>query len=275
MKRWLGRAWGGGAAAAGPSARDGGAAAAAARNVARGSSALQPDDIDWFHSIDLGDGCVTAGAKSGEDLRSEFARLGLDEAALRGKTVLDVGCADGWNSLECERLGAEVTAVDAIHRDGLRYVRRHLRPRFRFVQVDVLSPSFLELGSYDFVLYLGVLYHTPYAFDQLARVARVCRGTVFVESAFLNLAGHADRATLTFNFDGRITPDLSSPVFPSVAWITSALGALGFADVAVVAGGAGDAGHGVSAAPGRVLVRASNRRFDAMPLVFAAEQTAV
>jgi tRNA (mo5U34)-methyltransferase len=236
------------------------------RNVAKGTAALRADQVDWFHSIDLGNGRVTPGVKSMDELQAEFRGLDLTAEQLMGRTVLDIGCADGWNALRCESLGAEVTAIDGVYRDGLRYVRHALRPRFRFVQLDVLSPSFLELGAFDVVLYLGILYHTPYPYEQLVRVSRACREELYLESAFLNLPGQEHRATLTFNFNGEITSDLSSPVFPSTRWILEALKRIGFRQIDILSGGEGELG--------RVVVRGRQLDPAAMPLVYAAEQIA-
>jgi tRNA (mo5U34)-methyltransferase len=231
------------------------------------AEARSPLEIDWFHSVDLGDGEVTKGVKSVEDLEREFAALQLNRALLAGRTVLDVGTADGWNALRCEALGASVTAVDGIYREGLRYVRSRLKPRFRFVQLDINGPSFLELGQFDVVLYLGVLYHTPYPYEQLVRVASCCRDVLLLESAYLNLPGAEDEPTLTFNFDGHITPDLSSPVFPSTVWIRQGLARVGFRKVELLQGGEGRLG--------RVLFRARERDPSASPLLYAAEQVHV
>jgi tRNA (mo5U34)-methyltransferase len=225
------------------------------------------EDIEWFHSIELGDGIVTHGVKSLIDLEGEFASLQLDRPQLDGRTVLDVGTADGWNALRCEKLGASVTAVDAIHREGLRYVRGRLTPRFRFVQMDISGPSFLELGQFDVVLYLGVIYHTPYSYEQLVRVSGRCKDTLLLESAYLNLPGSEHEPTLTFNFDGHITRDLSSPVFPSVTWIRQSLSRIGFRQVELLQGG--------EARFGRVVVRARDRDPNAVPILFAAEQVHV
>ena len=65
----------------------------------------------WWHSIDLGDGIVTPGAKSSTWLEEELARLKLGD--LSGKSVLDIGAYDGYYSFAAERLGAErVVAFD-------------------------------------------------------------------------------------------------------------------------------------------------------------------
>ena len=62
-------------------------------------------EIQWFHSIDLGNGVVTRGHKSAVLLEAEFNRLQLTDKTLQGKRVLDIGCNDGFMSLRCERLG--------------------------------------------------------------------------------------------------------------------------------------------------------------------------
>src|SRR3954464_12062445 len=76
--------------------------------------------------------------------------------------------------LMCESLGAEVVAVDGIVSDGLKYVRNHFAPKFEFYSIDIMSSSFFELGRYDIILYLGLLYHTIYPFEQLLRIAGLC-----------------------------------------------------------------------------------------------------
>src|ERR1700712_3578633 len=67
-------------------------------------------DIEWWHTMDLGDGIVTPGAsKSAETL----PRLQMP-ANLAGRTVLDVGAWDGFFSFEAERRGASrVVATDS------------------------------------------------------------------------------------------------------------------------------------------------------------------
>ena len=63
----------------------------------------------WFHSVDLGDGLVTRGiATENEVLRAPGAIPSVVD-----KTVLDIGAWDGKYSFEAERAGAaRVVALD-------------------------------------------------------------------------------------------------------------------------------------------------------------------
>ena len=229
---------------------------------------LTPDEITWFHSIDLGNGIVTTGHKPAALLEEEFGRLGLTADDLRGKRVLDIGCNDGFMSLRCERLGADVTGIDGVYRDGLKYVRQHLNPRFHFYAIDLMSPSFTELGRFDVILYLGILYHTMYPFEQLLRLAGACRpgAALLLESEYYDLPGFEREPTIIFNYEGKIVPDLRSPVFPSIAWITQTLARVGFAGVRIL--------HRVGdARRGRVTVRAEHGGGTGVsPFLYAGEQ---
>ena len=67
------------------------------------------DEVNWYHTIDLGDGIVTPGAV---DCRSIARHCGLP-ASLAGKRVIDVGTCDGFWAFEMEnRNAAEVVATD-------------------------------------------------------------------------------------------------------------------------------------------------------------------
>jgi len=70
------------------------------------------DDVGfWFHSIDLGQGVVTKGVKSAQKLDYELRKCNLPD--LHGKSVLDVGCIDGFFSFAAEKLGtARVLGMD-------------------------------------------------------------------------------------------------------------------------------------------------------------------
>jgi tRNA (mo5U34)-methyltransferase len=226
------------------------------------------ENIRWWHSIDLGNGIVTQGHKSPALLAAEFDCLQLTEDILLGKRILDVGCADGYFSLECEKLGGDVVGIDGIYRDSLKYIRERVKPKFKFYCMDLMSPSFSELGRFDVILYLGVLYHTVYPYEQLVRLASACNpnALLLLESEYYDLAGFESEPTLMFNYDGRVVPDKTSPVFPSIRWIEQTLSRIGFQAVNVLRR-TGD-GH-----RGRVTIGARYPETSMnSPILYAAEQ---
>jgi len=136
------------------------------------------NDIAWFHRIDLGHGLVTPGV---DDTPAKLARLGLPED-LEGCNVLDVGAWDGAFSFEAERRGAaRVLATDSFIWQGLGWgskagfdlAREALGSRVQSRVVDVMDLEPGEVGTFDIVLLLGVLYHLPDPLAGLQRIAAI------------------------------------------------------------------------------------------------------
>jgi tRNA (mo5U34)-methyltransferase len=145
----------------------------------------------WYHSIDLPDGRIIPGIISVEALRARMDAFGLP-ADLRGKRVLDVGAATGWCSFEMERRGAEVVAVDCVEYDDFRVAHRILdsEVNYRILDVDELTPELL--GTFDIVVFFGVLYHLRHPLLGLEKILALARDTVLVESFVCD--GHLSEA---------------------------------------------------------------------------------
>lgn len=76
---------------------------------------------------------------------------------LRLRTAVDVGCGVGYLSEFLQGLGFEVTAVDG-RRANIEEARsRH--PDINFQCLDVQGEALRQLGSFDFVLCFGLIYH--------------------------------------------------------------------------------------------------------------------
>jgi tRNA (mo5U34)-methyltransferase len=144
-------------------------------------------EIEWFHSIELAPGLVTPGR---DDTRARLDVLKLPPD-LRGKTVLDIGAWDGFFSFEAERRGAErVLAVDSFAwngsswstKAGFEVAREALGSRVEDRELDVLDLSAEEVGRFDVVLLLGVLYHMKHPLLALERVADVTAGMLVLET---------------------------------------------------------------------------------------------
>ena len=135
----------------------------------------------WYHSIALPDGRVVPGVVGLEALRTRFNRYPIPQD-LRGKRVLDVGAATGWNSFELERRGADVVAIDCVEFREFQTARELLgsHVEYRILDVDELSSAIL--GRFDYVLFFGVLYHLRHPLLGLEKICVLTRETAFVES---------------------------------------------------------------------------------------------
>ena len=147
----------------------------------------------WWHTIDLGDGIVTPGKSI---LREQMRRAEGIPDDLHGKTVLDIGCWDGFYAFLCEQRGALVTAIDDFQHTA--FVRSkyglELKPGQGFrVAASCLGSTlkpwkrdFTQMkGSFDVVLFLGVLYHHRNPLLALENVSRLTRDLAVVETHYL------------------------------------------------------------------------------------------
>ena len=124
----------------------------------------QVEQVNWFHQIDLGNGIVTPGP---DPTPSKVERVGLP-VDLSGRTVLDIGT---WDGAFCSRRsGAERhecwpptrtsgrAGSGGLER-GVRAGPGALGSRVEDRLVDVMDLDPADVGTFDVVLFLGVLYH--------------------------------------------------------------------------------------------------------------------
>jgi tRNA (mo5U34)-methyltransferase len=142
--------------------------------------------INWFHRINLGNGITTPGF---DDTPTKLGQVHLPDD-LSGRTVLDVGAWDGFFSFEAERRGASrVVALDggvwqvgSIGKAGFEFARKVLDSKVEDVEMDVDEISPERLGTFDLVLFLGVLYHLPNPFGSFLKVASVAARDIIIET---------------------------------------------------------------------------------------------
>ena len=112
---------------------------------------------------------------------------------LRGKTILDVGCGDGLNTVMLARLGARVTGVDvsprAVERARRRAEVNGVSGRVRLLASPIEAAD-LPADAFDLVWADAVLHHVldelDLVMDRLTRCARPDGLLVFSEP--VNLA---------------------------------------------------------------------------------------
>jgi tRNA (mo5U34)-methyltransferase len=237
------------------------------------TAAQSPHDVVWFHSIDLGNGEVTPGMKSADQLAAETTSICVP-ANLEGQTALDIGAWDGYFSFELERRNASrVVALDhyawsldlhAQHeyhaqmklrgqqprpaeevpgvwdpvglpgRAGFDYARGRLASRVEPVVGDFMTMDLAKLGRFDIVLFLGVLYHLKDPFLALRRLRETTRDLAIIETATVVLPAWADEKLFLFLETTELDDDAGNWWAPTPAGLTALCRAAGFRDVHVV-----------------------------------------
>lgn len=135
----------------------------------------------WYHRIEVAPGVVTPGVN---DSQMILDALQLPES-LEGMRVLDIGARDGFFSFECERRGAaEVVAIDYLtpEETGFPIAKELVGSQVEMRQANVYDLNPEEFGTFDLILFLGVLYHLRDPMLALDRIADVATGKLILET---------------------------------------------------------------------------------------------
>jgi tRNA (mo5U34)-methyltransferase len=136
----------------------------------------------WFHRIELASNLTTPGWS---DAKTEkLPHFGLPDD-MTGMRVLDIGCCEGFFSFEAERRGArEIVAIDSdpfvMKRFGL--CRTALNSRATGFLTSVYDLNVRAFGTFDVVMFFGVLYHLRNPILALEKIFSVCSGTLLLQS---------------------------------------------------------------------------------------------
>jgi tRNA (mo5U34)-methyltransferase len=191
----------------------------------------------WWHTIDLGNGVVTPGI---DPTPARLRELQIPDD-LTGLTVLDVGAWDGFFSFEAERRGASrVLATDSFcwggggwgTKAGFELARRALGSRVEDLDIDPLELSPARVGTFDLVLFLGVLYHMRHPLLALERAFSVTRGQLILQTQ-IDLSA-IDRPALAFYQGSDLNNDPTNWFGPNPPAVVAMLRAAGFTDIRMV-----------------------------------------
>ncbi len=195
----------------------------------------------WYHRLDFGNGIITPGyAQTAWGGTGDLVGL---PPSLSGKSVLDIGAWDGFFSFECERRGARrVLATDSYAwngyqpngKAGFNLAHRVLGSRVEDMEIDVLDLTPDRVGTFDVVLFLGVLYHMRHPLLALERVASVTKGQLILET-------HVDmldvrRPAMAFYPGVELNNDPTNWCGPNPAMVRAMLELVGFKRTVVFAG---------------------------------------
>ena len=138
-------------------------------------------ELGWYHSIELPDGTVIPGLQSVDWMRHRLAQFHIPEN-LSGRRVLDIGAWDGWFSFEMERRGASVVALDSARQPTFLKAREMLGSKVEYRIGDICRLTANELGTFDIVLFFGVLYHVKHPVLALENICGMCTDMACIES---------------------------------------------------------------------------------------------
>jgi tRNA (mo5U34)-methyltransferase len=185
--------------------------------------------LGWYHSIELPGGSVIEGHQTIQQLRARIRQFPIPED-LTGKRVLDIGAWDGWFSFEMERRGAEVLALDATRNTRLPEAKKLLGSRIDYHIGDICRLTAKDLGTFDIVLFLGVLYHVKHPILALENVCGMCRDMACIES-FVTDPDPAAIPLMEFYETTELRGQLDNWVGPNAACLMAFCRTAGFARV--------------------------------------------
>jgi tRNA (mo5U34)-methyltransferase len=149
--------------------------------------------------------CAAQGVSPSPPYRTEWLRWRLDPAGLPGKRRFDLA-------------------------------RRALGSRVETVVQDFMMADPRTIGTFDVVLFLGVLYHMQNPLAALQKVASLTREMVVIETEAMEVPGAGDLLLCEFFPGNELNGDYSNWWSPNIRALKGLVRAAGFTRVEVVQG---------------------------------------
>lgn len=170
----------------------------------------------WFHDFELTPGLSTSPTnRDSQRNKWKFIEPFIPKD-LDGKTILDIGCNSGFFSFEMKkRKAARVVGTDIMPHclAQARFLSHWFDLPIELRQVDAYNVD--TLGEFDFIIFIGVLYHLKHPLYALEKVSAICKDTVYLHSL---LHGEGNYETLdNYKFEDRKSFD--DPQFPRMYFI--------------------------------------------------------
>lgn len=107
-----------------------------------------------------------------------------------GKTLLDIGTADGDMALYANEIGAKhITVIEHSPTNfnnlkGLYFLKEYFKSNMDIIECDIDSQQWPDIEPVDFAFFLGILYHLKNPIHCLESLARVTKSAVFSSRVF-------------------------------------------------------------------------------------------
>ena len=204
----------------------------------------QISQIRWWHSIALplpdGEEVITPGEVNHCSAATATNRFGIPED-LTGKSILDIGCWDGYFSFLAESRGAgTVYSIDPYQgfadpetgQRGYKLAHSLLKSRCKFwiSNLEKVAAATPQIKA-DIVFYFGILYHVDHPLKELEYLFQVTNEFALIETA-ISTASPSVPGMWQFLPGNR--QDATNKWYPSLSGLITALKYVGFSDTAVI-----------------------------------------
>jgi tRNA (mo5U34)-methyltransferase len=195
-------------------------------------------DIRWFHSLTL-NGEITNGDRPADTLAQEADAIFTH--SLEGKSVLDIGAWDGYFSFEAERRGAErVLSTDYFcwsgpgwgTKAGYNFAHETLGSKNKSLDIDPFDLDPKALGTFNTVLFLGVLYHLTDPYGGLQKAADMADELLIVET--VTAQNYHPEAVLQYYENDSLDGDGTNFFAPNTKALSGMLREIGFPRVEII-----------------------------------------
>jgi len=111
----------------------------------------------WYHKIHLGGGFYTPGTYN----MDEYIQYFPIPKDLNGKTVVELGAAEGFFSFLIEKRGAKVIAIDLFDNaiEHMEFLKKIFEYETEIKKLDILESDLTHLGKFDYVLAANIMQH--------------------------------------------------------------------------------------------------------------------
>ena len=201
------------------------------------------EKIQWWHSIPLvseeGETYVTKGYVDHCTEEIAIKRFGMPES-LEGKTVLDIGCWDGYFSFLAEKRNAKsVLGIDMLqgcsHKEqgteGFEFAKKALNSNVGFSKLSLEEFAQSTNSQFDVVFYYGVLYHVENPIAELKHLSKLTKEYALIETA---ISQKNDIQRPFWEFLNGFDNDPTNFWYPNLMGLASALLFVGFTRVEVI-----------------------------------------
>jgi tRNA (mo5U34)-methyltransferase len=177
----------------------------------------------WHQTFEIEPGIRTPGNYDAEAL---LDRIALPQD-LKGMRILDLGSNDGFFAATCVRRGAEVVAFDYRSKEasGFSVTEKVMGLSIPYIHDTIWNIERHELGTFDIILFLGVLYHLPDPFRAIELLSRCCAGELYLETAYTR---RGTVPLMRYFPDRSLNDDVSNFWLPNVTCVVGMLEDCGF-----------------------------------------------